>query len=175
MLHTKRSNLCSRQSLLSCSDLRPGQTLLEEVHPVWLQPAHQTGHSGDHSLQVNTHLHTSTSDCSGFDGFGEKTSFCSSKLNYLICDVFFTVNLFINSIHEHSSNNKIFYFCSFVLHWHLFEIPGISLNWSLLHRWEALILFQWVWFVPGLKHSNLRENKSPDPEIIWYEEVKIRE
>lgn len=48
----KNSEFCFRKSLLSRSNLREGQTLLEEVHPVWLQPAHQTGHAGDRRLQV---------------------------------------------------------------------------------------------------------------------------
>lgn len=51
----------SRKSLLPCSDLRPRQALLEKVHPLWLQPAHQTGHSRDHSLQVSVWMHVNSS------------------------------------------------------------------------------------------------------------------
>lgn len=47
-----KSNLFFRESLLSGSNLRQGQTLLEEVHPVRLQPADQAGDSGNHSLQM---------------------------------------------------------------------------------------------------------------------------
>lgn len=103
-------SVCFRQSLLSCSNLRQRQTLLEEVHPLWLQPAHQTGHSGDHSLQVtdwmcmNTHgsarTHNSLthSYSCGFGGFNQKhlfflflTSFYSIMLNCLIYNVFYSV------------------------------------------------------------------------------------
>lgn len=97
MSHNKGVSFNPRQSLLSCPNLRPGQTLLEKVHPVWLQPAHPTGHSGDHPLQVTapenhpdsprktflflTSLHFIVSYCFLFYIHIHVTHICTQKLN----------------------------------------------------------------------------------------------
>lgn len=146
MLHLRivveTPSVCFRQSLLSCSNLRQRQTLLEEVHPLWLQPAHQTGHSGDHSLQVtdwmrmNTHGSARTHNSLTYSyscglvvlvDLTRSTCFFVSHIitfhhvelfnleGFLQCKVF----IHIHSIH--SIHNKI-YFSNSALQWHVFKI-----------------------------------------------------